>query len=337
MCDLTGNFQSTQSDSNNSDVSSYSAVAGAQWSSDKRKVSKDKLRSYSVTVGESSQRRASETAHAQSLTASARRSRFHTQQTCDADYSTKSTLTPSMRKKYLKNLFLNNNTHSGLSSILSFKRQPSRDSEDVSDDRNTFWALDPMEHEWTLSAVNGNFTTIAEFLSDDPSLLTRKDFISGFTVIHWLAKNGKHEDLVKLLRHAEKRGYPTNVNMKGSGGLTPLHLAVIHSHYMVVKHLVGAFGADVDLMDYNGKRAWQYLKPDAPSAMNELLGALDEEHSSWELNVNNNCSSRTEATPTEETKNDLDVVDSFQRRNRTDRWLFGSFRKLLTPFFSGKN
>ncbi|XP_062857037.1 ankyrin repeat domain-containing protein SOWAHB [Trichomycterus rosablanca] len=329
MCDLTASFQPSEGDPNHSNTSSEAR-------SDEPNKSKDKFRSYSVisqtnfaSNRASNRRRASEVAQALPPTASARRSRF---QTSVADSSQKATLTPSMRKKHLQNLFLNYNTHSGLTSILSLKRQASRDCDDAPEERNTFWALDPMEHAWTLSAVNGNFNTIVGFLSEDPSLLTRKDFISGFTVLHWLAKNGKHEILVKLLRLAEKEGYPTNVNMKGSGGLTPLHLAVMHSQYMVIKILVGAFGANVELMDYNGKRAWQYLKDDAPSAMKELLGAWDEEHSPWQLNVNNNCAGSTEATPTEEIQKDLDVVDSFKRNDRS--W-FGSFRKRLTPFFSG--
>uniref|UniRef100_A0A8C6SKY7 Uncharacterized protein n=1 Tax=Neogobius melanostomus TaxID=47308 RepID=A0A8C6SKY7_9GOBI len=82
-----------------------------------------------------------------------------------------------------------------------------------------------------------------------------RDFISGYTVLHWLAKNGQDETLFKLLSYAQTLDLHVNVNVRGSGGLTPLHLASMHGQYMVIKLLVGAFGANVDTMDYNGKRA----------------------------------------------------------------------------------
>ena len=140
-----------------------------------------------------------------------------------------------------------------------------------------------MEHAWMLAAVDGNYEDIFEFIADDPYLLTRRDFISGFSVLHWLAKSGHGETLAKLLRHAENAGSPADVNLRGSGGLTPLHVASMHGRFMVVKLLVGAFGAKVDVMDYNGRRAWQYLGGNAPLEMKELLGAWDEEHSTAEL------------------------------------------------------
>lgn len=118
------------------------------------------------------------------------------------DASEKGSLTPAMRKKYLKELLLNNN--SGLSSILSSKHKSSKEEEEAAAQNGdtvncgALWALDPMEHAWMLSVVDGNYETIVEFLAEDRSLLSRKDFISGFTALHWLAKNGKDETLIKL-------------------------------------------------------------------------------------------------------------------------------------------
>ncbi|XP_072519858.1 ankyrin repeat domain-containing protein SOWAHC [Salminus brasiliensis] len=257
-----------------------------------------------------------------------------------AEAQEKGSLTPAMRKKYLQELFLNHKSHTGLSSILSIKSASlwSRDGEDAGvysledPGSGAFWALDPLEHAWMLSVVDGNYDTMVDFLTEDPSLLTRKDFVSGYTALHWLAKNGKHETLIRLLRRAEKEGSPVNVNLKGSGGQTALHVAAMHNQYMVVKILVGAFGANIDAMDYSGKRAWQYLRDSAPPEMKELLGAWDEEHRYWQLNVNNNCAG-SEVYTAQESPKDTDEVDSFNRR--TGRWPFGSFRKLLSPFFSG--
>lgn len=276
------------------------------------------------------------------FSASTRRSRFQKLDLCEpgssasqrlsVDASEKSTLTPAMRKKYLKELFLNN--RSGLSSILSSGHSSvtSKDCEDalygLNDAANSsaFWALDPMEHAWMLSAVDGNYDTMVEFLAEDPSLLSRKDFISGYTALHWLAKNGKDETLIRLLKHAETEGLPVNVNLRGSGGLTPLHVAAMHNQYMIVKILIGAFGANTEVMDYNGKRAWQYLKDNAPREMKELLGAWDDEHTVGYLNVNNNCVSEAQATEHHTQENKVEVDGSV---GRSTGWRFASFRRLL--------
>ncbi|CAL8263775.1 unnamed protein product [Lota lota] len=186
-----------------------------------------------------------------------------------------------------------------------------------------------MEHAWMLSAIDGNYEAIFEFIADDPYLLTRKDFISGFSVLHWLAKSGHSETLLKLLRHAENVGIPANVNLKGSGGLTPLHVASMHSQFMVIKLLVGAFGAKVDVMDYNGKRAWQYLKGNAPIEMQELLGAWDDEHNTHcAQNANNSACTTTLTTNVDHGHDEVDSLN----RNRAGSWRVKSFRDVLHAF-----
>ncbi|XP_067455810.1 ankyrin repeat domain-containing protein SOWAHD [Thunnus thynnus] len=249
------------------------------------------------------------------------------------DASERGSLTPAMRKKYLKELLLSNSSHSGFSTVLTSQTSSASSEQDVN------WALYPMEHAWMISAVEGNYETILEFISEDPHLLTRKDFISGYSVLHWLAKRGQDETLVKLLRYAQNAGIPVNVNVRGSGGFTPLHVACMHSHYMVIKLLVGAFSANVDAMDYNGKRAWQYLRGDAPPEMKELLGTWDDEHSGGcaqqniNKNVNNNCATAMNLTPSDEVDHgETDEVDFFHRTNRGGSWRMGPLRKLLSSF-----
>ncbi|XP_040904433.1 ankyrin repeat domain-containing protein SOWAHD [Toxotes jaculatrix] len=246
--------------------------------------------------------------------------------------SERGSLTPAMRKKYLKELLLSNPSHSGFSSVLSSHAQS------VSSEQDADWALYPMEHAWMLSAVEGNYETILEFISEDPYLLSRKDFISGYSVLHWLAKRGQDETLLKLLRYAQSAGIPVNVNLRGSGGLTPLHVASMHGQYMVIKLLVGAFGANIDAMDYNGKRAWQYLKEDAPLEMKELLGTWDDEHSCGSAqnvnrNVNNNSSGAVNLTPCDEVDAaQTDEESTFDWTKWSGSWRFGCFKKLLPSF-----
>ncbi|XP_044283475.1 ankyrin repeat domain-containing protein SOWAHD [Varanus komodoensis] len=156
-------------------------------------------------------------------------------------------------------------------------------------------ALDPLEHEWMLTVAQGNVEGILHLLSKDPSLLSKRDFVTGFTVLHWLAKHGHHENLIQVITFAEKNCYPVDVDVRtASGRLTPLHLAALQGHEMVIKVLVGAYGANTSLRDHNGLKAWQYLRSDAPRELKELSGACEEDLDTIgaQNNRNNNNNSR---------------------------------------------
>lgn len=73
-------------------------------------------------------------------------------------------------------------------------------------------------------------------LEQDPNLAKKKDFTSGYTVLHWAAKHGR-EDIVAML---SKSG--VDVNAKSHGGYTPLHLASMQGCDKVIKILVEECG-----------------------------------------------------------------------------------------------
>ncbi|XP_061853205.1 ankyrin repeat domain-containing protein SOWAHC [Colius striatus] len=138
-------------------------------------------------------------------------------------------------------------------------------------------ALDPLEHAWMLSASDGRWESLEGLLSCEPTLLCKRDFITGFTVLHWAAKHGRQELLATLVNFAQRHQLPVDINARTSGGHTPLHIAAMHGHAEVVKLLVGAYDADVDIRDYSGRKAAQYLHQGTSGDMRSLVGALEEE------------------------------------------------------------
>ncbi|XP_078514243.1 ankyrin repeat domain-containing protein SOWAHC [Lissotriton helveticus] len=132
-------------------------------------------------------------------------------------------------------------------------------------------ALEPREHAWMLCSASGSSPWA--LLAAEPALLTRRDFITGCSCVHWAARAGRHELLAALLAFARRHGLPVDVNARtaGGGGYTALHLAAMHGHAEVAKLLIGAYDADVDVRDYSGRKAHHYLGPEADEALRGLV------------------------------------------------------------------
>ncbi|XP_007941934.1 ankyrin repeat domain-containing protein SOWAHA [Orycteropus afer afer] len=133
--------------------------------------------------------------------------------------------------------------------------------------------LEPEEHEWLVRAAGGRWThQLHGLLLRDRSLAAKRDFMSGFTALHWAAKSGDREMALQLVEVARRGGAPVDVNARSHGGYTPLHLAALHGHEDAVVLLVVRLGAQVHVRDHSGRRAYQYLRPGSSYAIRRLLG-----------------------------------------------------------------
>ncbi|XP_063775725.1 ankyrin repeat domain-containing protein SOWAHB [Pseudophryne corroboree] len=133
--------------------------------------------------------------------------------------------------------------------------------------------LDPTEHDWIVKSACGSWLQVYGLFIEDPHLALRKDFMSGYTALHWFAKHGAIDMFFKFVNGAKKAGIELDLNLKSNGGYTPLHIAAIHGHHKVAAMLVEKMKVNVKLRDNSGKRAWQYLSCNTSGEVWQLLGA----------------------------------------------------------------
>ncbi|XP_043825573.1 ankyrin repeat domain-containing protein SOWAHB [Dromiciops gliroides] len=133
--------------------------------------------------------------------------------------------------------------------------------------------LDSREHEWIVRLASGSWVQALALFWEDPQLALHKDFLTGYTALHWIAKHGALQALQDLVKGAQKAGIVLDTNVKSSCGYTPLHLAAIHGHQSIIKLLVQRLESRVNVRDSSGKKPWQYLTSNTTGEIWQLLGA----------------------------------------------------------------
>ncbi|KAM6177408.1 LOW QUALITY PROTEIN: ankyrin repeat domain-containing protein SOWAHB [Erethizon dorsatum] len=133
--------------------------------------------------------------------------------------------------------------------------------------------LEPREHEWIVKLASGSWIQVLALFWEDPQLALHRDFMTGYTALHWIAKHGSLRALQDLVLGARKAGIVLDVNVRSSCGYTPLHLAAIHGHQGVIKLLVQRLASRVNVRDSSGKKPWQYLASNTSGEIWQLLGA----------------------------------------------------------------
>nr|XP_019952662.1 PREDICTED: ankyrin repeat domain-containing protein SOWAHA-like [Paralichthys olivaceus] len=131
--------------------------------------------------------------------------------------------------------------------------------------------LEQSEHEWLVKCAAGHWSQAYGLLLRDNQLAEKRDFMSGFTALHWAAKCGNSEMLTKIVDLSRQGGVEVDINARTHGGYTPLHIAALHDQEYIMAMLVGEHGADVRVRDNCGKRAYHYLHKGVSKSVREML------------------------------------------------------------------
>ncbi|XP_052393177.1 ankyrin repeat domain-containing protein SOWAHA-like [Carassius gibelio] len=134
------------------------------------------------------------------------------------------------------------------------------------------FSLDPVEHEWLVKSAAGQWTQVHGLLLKDAQLAEKKDFMSGFTALHWAIKCGNLDMVCTIIEVSRKSGHGVDINGKSNGGYSPLHIAAIHDQRSLIELLVRKYGASGNIRDNCGKKPYHYLRKDVPGKLRELLG-----------------------------------------------------------------
>ena len=113
--------------------------------------------------------------------------------------------------------------------------------------------LDETNKAWMIKAAKNDEAAMLELLKESPELANQRDFISGYTALHWMAKHGNIKFADTLIRK-----YSADVNQKTHGGYTALHLARQCGHQELFDLLLEKFDADFTIRDNYGRKAHQY-------------------------------------------------------------------------------
>ncbi|CAL8269934.1 unnamed protein product [Boreogadus saida] len=138
--------------------------------------------------------------------------------------------------------------------------------------------LDPIAHEWLVKCSAGMWRHVYGLLLLDTQFVNKRDFLSGFTALHWAVKGGNGEMVRKIMDISKSKGTCVDVNSKTHGGYTPLHIAALHGHSDIITLLVQGYGARVNVRDNAGKKPYHYLGTCGTLELKELLGGRQREH-----------------------------------------------------------
>lgn len=139
-------------------------------------------------------------------------------------------------------------------------------NEDLEDEIDMGTEILPEEKEWFLASSTGKIESLKRLLDQHPQLVKNRDFVLGYTALHWAAKLGR-ADIVKLVI---QNG--VDVHSKSHGGYTPLHVAAMSGKDQVITQLIELHSASIHARDHSGKKPKDLVKETVSADVQRKLG-----------------------------------------------------------------
>lgn len=150
--------------------------------------------------------------------------------------------------------------------INSMESATSIDSIDSDDDMGLGEVeIHPEEKEWMLACSNGKLETLKKLFKRFPYLIGYRDFILGYTALHWAAKLGRTDIVDFISLNGIK------IDTKSHAGSTPLHVAAMSGKDAVILQLL-IIGASIHCRDYSGKKPKDLVKGTVADSIQRKLG-----------------------------------------------------------------
>jgi hypothetical protein len=124
-----------------------------------------------------------------------------------------------------------------------------------------------------IKAAKNDAKLLRRMLLDDPEIAQRRDFLWGFTLLHWAAKM----DNQKAIRYLLEAG--ADPSAQAHGGMAPLHLAAMSGHTDAMRLLLEG-GADVDVKSnrFVAQPAFAWVAAWPAGGVNTVLSTLCARH-----------------------------------------------------------
>lgn len=146
-------------------------------------------------------------------------------------------------------------------------RRSNKSDEELADDTglNEEERVPLIEKELMLASSRGRLNEIKRLLRRYPQVLNNRDFVFGYTVLHWAVKIGRSD----IIDFSIERGI--DIDSKSHGGYTPLHLAAMGGKDKILVHLL-ELGANIHVRDHSGKKAKDIVKDAVAPNVQRMLG-----------------------------------------------------------------
>ena len=126
------------------------------------------------------------------------------------------------------------------------------------------------EVDWMQACCHGNIKKLQRSLRAHPNLLHHRDFVLGYTLLHWAAKLDRPDIVDFVAAHRTDTDY---LDVKSHGGYTALHIGAMCGKESVVVKLLD-LGASVHARNHDGMKPKDVVKESVSVGVQNRLGRL---------------------------------------------------------------